>query len=252
LADYRLLALDLDGTTLLNNKTISVNTIKWIQRAVKEGIIVVFATGRGVPKTEQYWTLLELNTPMVLLNGAEIWKNPGNLLMRHFINHEYMNKLYGLANELEVEFWGYCPEGLVTKRDWTAEMIERKWMKFGVRHTQVSVLEHFYELTNEWMSLEVTKSNLYNLEISNKGITKEYGVRLICEQLGLSMKDVIAIGDSWNDLSLIKTAGLGIAMGNANDDVKRAAATTTDSNEQDGVAKVISQYLLNTKYSLLD
>ncbi|MGE6257023.1 Cof-type HAD-IIB family hydrolase [Heyndrickxia sporothermodurans] len=245
LSKYRLLALDLDGTTLLNSKEISINTYAAIQKAMDKGIIVIFTTGRGVSNTEEYWKRLRLDSPMVLLNGAEIWKKPGELLERHFIQSELFKKLHMIALSTNSSYWGYSVEGIMRKSDWTDEMYEQNWMKFGIRNHQVSVIQEIYETIADWDGLEITQSESNNLEISVSGITKEYGIKRVCSLLGIELDEVMAIGDSWNDFLMLQSVGLAVAMGNAKDDIKKIANWITDTNEEDGVAKAIYRYLLN-------
>lgn len=245
LSKYRLLALDLDGTTLLNSKEISMNTYAAIQKAMDKGIIVIFTTGRGVPNTEEYWKRLGLDSPMVLLNGAEIWKKPGELLERHFIQSEQFKKLHMIALNTNSTYWGYSVEGIMRKSDWTDEMYEQAWMKFGIRHDHVSVIQKIRKTIANWDGLEITQSESNNLEISVSGITKEYGIKKVCSLLGIELDEVMAIGDSWNDFLMLQSVGLGVAMGNAKDDIKKIANWITDTNEEDGVAKAIYRYLLN-------
>ncbi|HEU5139060.1 MAG TPA: Cof-type HAD-IIB family hydrolase [Bacillales bacterium] len=248
---YKLLALDLDGTLLTDEKEISQNTKIWIRRAVQEGVTVIFATGRGWPRTERYWKELNLlDSPMVLLNGAELWKWPGELLKRHFIDPKDIRWLYHLAMSKEAGFWGYNIEGFVRKPNWTKEMFHQKWMKFGIRHENPIVAAELKEQIAMRPGLEVVSSSTNSMEISLRGITKESGTRDIVEFLGIEMEDVMAVGDSPNDLRLIRAAGLGVAMGNAVEEVKEAADRMTASNNQDGVAEAIQRYLFGYRQEL--
>ncbi|MCM3238555.1 HAD-IIB family hydrolase [Heyndrickxia oleronia] len=219
---YRLLALDLDGTTLLNKYEISRNTSLAIQNVVKAGIIVVFSTGRGVPNTKIYWEKVGRSFPLVLLNGAEIWMEPGKLLERHFISIDTIQKLHQMAIATHSWFWGYSEQGLFRKRDWPANFNEQHWMKFGVRHDNQTVIHGIYEEICNWGDLEITKSSRNNLEISVRGTTKKNGIKKVCDLLDISMEEVMAIGDSWYDLQLIQAAGLGVAMGNGNEAIKKS------------------------------
>ncbi|MDF2963402.1 MAG: Cof-like hydrolase, partial [Paenibacillus sp.] len=95
-----------------------------------------------------------------------------------------------------------------------------------------------------WGVLEITNSHPLNLELNPKGINKASGIRQVCSLLGIGMSQVIAMGDSLNDESMIREAGLGVAMGNAQDEVKEFADVITATNEEHGVAKIIEQYVL--------
>ena len=78
-----------------------------------------------------------------------------------------------------------------------------------------------------------------------KGISKGTSLNQLIQILGIEREEVIAMGDSYNDLEMIEFAGLGVAMGNANDDIKAAADYVTDTNMNDGVAKVVEEFILN-------
>ncbi|MNJ58743.1 Sugar phosphatase YidA [compost metagenome] len=93
--------------------------------------------------------------------------------------------------------------------------------------------------------LNVVRSKPYFLEFTEAGVDKGTSLHHLIQQLGIKQEEVIAIGDSYNDLAMIKFAGLGVAMGNAPDDIKAIADHVTDTNMEDGEAKVVETYMLN-------
>lgn len=243
-AKYRLLAVDLDETLLTRDKRITKETKEWISRAEQAGVVVILATGRGLQRVEGFLKELHLNNPMVLVNGAEVWKKPGQLWERHFISREAIRALHSIAEEAGAKYWGYNTDGLIGSGDWTKEMFHFDWLKFGIRYDNIDVISKVKEQVKSLGNLEVTSSAPTNLEISAKGISKESGVRKVCKELNIKMRHVMAIGDNLNDLQLIRSAGLGVAMGNADDRLKRVADRITDTNEEAGVAKAIQNFLL--------
>ena len=240
----RLLALDLDGTLLTEEKKITENTKYWIRKAQEEGITVIFATGRGWQTAKPYWEELGLSGPMVLVNGADLRKTPDEPWIQHVIPKEEIRRLYELAVHHQARFWGYSMESFTHDWEWTDDLFEQHWFKFGIRQDDPKTLRAMWDIIESWGTLEVTQSAPVNMEISVKGVTKETGVRRVCQLLGVGMDEVAAAGDSMNDVPLLQAAGLGVAMGNADDKVKSIADMTTDSNENEGVAKLI-QRLLN-------
>lgn len=242
---FKLIALDMDGTLLTDDKKITEETSMWLNRAIDEGIKVLFATGRGIQTASQFWDELNLKSPMVLLNGAEVWRERGELHKRVFLPEDEVRSLYKLAvQEHAVEwFWGYSRESLTGLDDWTEEMFDRRWMKIGIGSKDPIKLEQIRQEIASWGTIEITKSAPINLELSVKGITKESGMREVCEMLGISMTDVIAMGDSDNDIKLLKAAGLGIAMGNAGEHVKAIADAVTTTNNENGVAHAIREHV---------
>lgn len=248
LLPYRLLALDLDGTTLNDNKIITPSTKYWIEKAVEKGVIVSFATGRGRQTAEGFREELALESPMVFLNGAEIWKTPGELLERHFMKIDDIRGLHQLAKQTNSWFWGFTENRRITKTNWRDEDVNGKWMKFGLINNNLNLIKELKVELESWDHLEITQSANNNLEISRKGITKKYGIEKICSLLDIELKNVMAIGDSFNDLKLLTTVGLGVAMDNASVEIKNAADVITPSNENDGVARAICQYIFEMDY----
>ncbi|WP_214627781.1 Cof-type HAD-IIB family hydrolase [Paenibacillus agaridevorans] len=242
-AKYKLIALDLDGTLLTDREQITDETKKWIQYAVDNGVKVIFSTGRGLQTAKGIWDELGLDSPMVLLNGAEIWEGPGRLYKRFFIPRETIRRIHAIAAERGDWYWGYSVESLTGAKDWTPEMFERDWMKFGIGCQDQKKLAGLKEELLSFGSLEITHSAPVNMEISVQGITKESGVRQVCQMLGLSMSDVIAMGDSHNDAKLLKAAGLGVAMANGEEHIKSIADVITATNNEDGVAQAIRKHL---------
>lgn len=244
-AHYRVLALDLDGTTLLPDGTLSSETKYWIDQASQAGVLVICATGRGRPNAEPIWAELCPNSPAVLANGADIWLNMQASLERHYMKADYVFRLYELAQKVGGFYWAYSANGMIHDGD---DIFEHNpgegWFKFGIHHPDPAVITYVWETAAAWEGITLTSSHPSNVEVSAQGVSKKSGVERICRELGFSLAEVMAIGDSHNDLELLKAAGLGVAMGNASDEVKAAADKLTKSNAQNGVAHAIQVYLL--------
>jgi len=244
-SNYKLIALDLDGTLLTDDKRISEESKLWIHKAVESGVTVIFSTGRGIQTTKALWDELGLKSPMVLLNGAEIWEAPGQIKERTLLPQDTVRRLYEVAVSRGEWFWGYSIESLTSGENWTSELFQQHWMKFGIGSRNAQVLADIQGELDGWGTLEITRSAPINLEIAVKGISKESGVRTVCDLLGIEMSQVMAIGDSDNDLRLLKAAGLGVAMANGEEHVKSAAGAITLSNNEDGVAAAIKKHIFH-------
>lgn len=243
MTNYRLLALDLDGTVLNKKRQISKRNKDWILRTIKAGVIVMFTTGRGMHRVKCFLDELDLTGPVVLVNGAEIWRSNDQLLERHFILKEDIQRLHKIALAYQATFWGYSKDSFIKGEDWNETMFQQRWMKFGMKHTEVQTIDQIRRQLIGMEEIEVTSSGQLNIEVSLKGITKEYGVRKICREFEIGFHEVMAIGDNMNDYSLLKNCGLGIAMGNALPEIKAIADITTNTNERDGVATAIENFL---------
>lgn len=245
--NYKVLALDIDGTLLTGDGQLTGTVKNAVRRAADAGVTVVLTTGRALHHTEYIYDDLNLDGPLVLLNGAEVWKRPGELLQRHYLIPEHRARLLALALEHGAWYWLTTVDGPFSKETWSDDLLNRDWMKLGMRHSDPRVLQRIAAVIGEWDAYEVTSSHPTNIEVGPKGVTKATGLSAVCSELGLSLHDVLAIGDSPNDVAMLRSVGFGVAMGNADPAVKRLADAVTASNQDDGVARAIDEYLFGCR-----
>lgn len=241
---YKLVALDLDGTLLNERKEISAENLEAIRQALAAGVAVIFSTGRGIQNVRPYLQLHELAIPVVAVNGSEVWKSEHELLTRHLLPVEDIRSFHELAVRYNTWWWTYAVEGAFNRANWVESIEHIQWLKFCYQTEDDKRLEEIREHVLQIGTYELTNSHHDNIEINPKGISKASGVREICQLLNISMSEVIAIGDSGNDISMICAAGLGVAMGNAQEIVKQQADVIAKTNEEHGVAEIIHRYIL--------
>ena len=204
-ARYRLLALDLDGTTLTPEGAISPETRHWISKATQAGVVVMCATGRGLPNAEEIWNELFPGSPAVLANGAEVWLSPRTLLERYFIDTEHVFRLYDLATDRGLRYWAYSANGgedgkleehepgrLVEVRHLSPD--QRKSLKYGA---QSPIGKGSLSLART-----VPARNLRQRRVQRPGWSG-------CAELNISMAEVMAIGDNYNVWSSSKAQAWG-------------------------------------------
>lgn len=121
---------------------------------------------------------------------------------------------------------------------------DHEWLKFGFDIEDDDIRNEVLEELRKNKELEITNSSPTNIEVNALGINKAAALAKVSEKLGFTMENVMAMGDSLNDIAMIKEAGLGVAMGNAQDTVKETADWITDTNIEDGVAKAIRHWVL--------
>lgn len=245
LLKYKLLALDMDGTLLTDQHQISPDTEKWLHKAMAAGVHICLSTGRRFVDAVPFGEQLGLGTPMVTVNGSEVWRSPHELYRREQLDQSIVKRMHQMSRNHDVWFWADAVEGTYNEKNWRPELLEQNhWLKFGY-HTEDHDLRHslLTELQNIGR-LEITNSSPYNLEINPAGINKATGICTVCDLLGVRMEEVVAFGDSLNDLAAIQAAGLGVAMGNAQLAVQELADIVTASNNDDGIALVIRDYIL--------
>ncbi|SFT01609.1 Cof-type HAD-IIB family hydrolase [Paenibacillus sp. BC26] len=244
----KLIALDMDGTLLNDRQEISSENAKWIHRALDAGVTVCFATGRGFPSALPYAEQLKLDTPMITVNGGEIWKRPHVLHKRTLMSASTLKRLHQEALKYpECWYWAYSTMDIYNKEQWIEpadDYEHHHWLKFGYHTEDAATREAILRETSSWGGLEITNSSPWNLEMNPEGVSKASAIRELCSLLGIDMSQVAAMGDSLNDIAMIREVGLGVAMGNAQEEVKAVADVVTVNHNEDAVARVIRDYVL--------
>lgn len=264
--DIRLIALDLDGTLLTSDKTITEYTKKILKEASDRGIHIVLSTGRTMGGVRQILAALPFVRYVSLANGAVVQDmQTGEVICRVPLPKGKMTKFLALAAERGfycdcfidgrgisgpgfAEFVAGVPVDehtkklLLTSRNETADFaaviaagegrIEKANMLFQSQELRREMLEYIKKDSE----VVGTTSLGLNIEVNHKDATKGKGLLALAKHLNVPIETVMAFGDSDNDLSMIEAAGAGVAMGNAYDSVKSAARFITKSNDEDGVA----------------
>jgi HAD-superfamily hydrolase, subfamily IIB len=264
----RLIASDLDGTLLRDDKTITDRTAATIRTATAAGLFVVAATGR---QYTQVPAELEANglSHIVASNGAiAVELSSGRVLFEEFLQPSAITAIVDyLAAELpearvsavrdhgvrHAAAPGYAELLSPMERDrawWhidtepLASVVGEPTLKLTVRHPSLSADQLWTVLAGSGLTgFHATTSGAPFLEIGGPGITKATGVARLCGLLGVVATEVLAAGDARNDLELLGWAGVGVAVGNADPITIAAADWVTASNEQDGVALAIETVL---------
>lgn len=233
----------MDGTLLNDQHEVTPYTLDVLKRAIEKGIYVVLATGRGLSRISIHQELMDLKQPIVATNGADIHYEAGDDGEKSYLTKESMEQLFSVINEINIPFWGFSGEVLFENRQLTDAELS-KCLKLGVQSTNLSLLEQFYEKAQHIQEIEITKSAETNFEINKSGVTKAYGVQKLCDYLNLTMDQVMCLGDSANDYKLFEAVGFPVAMANGIPELKEIAKATTVSNNEEGVAKAIEQFIL--------
>jgi Cof subfamily protein (haloacid dehalogenase superfamily) len=255
----KLIVLDLDGTLLRSDKTVSNKSISVLKECEKAGCKIVIATARP-PRVAYNFIPEELTSEYaVCYNGAEIYKNQQKihsqyicensvkLLVDFFqikypkakVSLEINNKLYSNYN-IE-KLFGNNGYELVDY----SEMTFKPTAKVLVNLSCVSSLENIIENIPQDCSMVITDEGSLG-QIMAKGVSKLEAIRYILNEWKMEMDDIVAFGDDFNDIDIIKHSGVGVAMGNAVSDLKDVAKYVTKTNDEDGVAFFLEEMLLNS------
>ena len=267
---YKLIALDMDGTLLNEEKKITERTKAAIDAARAKGVTVVLATGRPIDGVMRYLEELDMfteNDYVLSYNGALVLKTKSReVVSKVALQGSDLKYLFNLSKELGVNIHGFSEErGLITPKENKYTDIEATinnikytlddYSDISDDHSFIKIMmvdepelldEAISKLPKEvYDKYTVVKSAPFFLEFLNKKVNKGTGVELLASHLGVKQDEIITMGDAGNDLHMIEYAGMGIAMGNATDDIKAIANYITDSNSEDGVAKAIEKFVLN-------
>jgi 5-amino-6-(5-phospho-D-ribitylamino)uracil phosphatase len=240
----KLIALDMDGTLVNHEGEVSPENEKAIQRAKEKGIYVVLSTGRSLRNCRDISDQLGRSSYLITVNGGEIYDHEYNLVDSTHLDNELVKALWALKEKHDVYFWSSTTQGIFnTHNPFDQEIDTYNWLKFGfdIQDDEVRKVVMDELMKNE--ALEITNSSPTNIEINPAGVNKAAALVKVCERLDLSMEEVMAVGDSMNDIAMIRESGFGVAMGNAQEEVKKAADWVTGINTDHGVAQAIDKVL---------
>ncbi len=268
---YKLIAIDMDGTLLNDEKKISQANFDAIQQARKNGVKVVLASGRPLVGFKRYLEELNLTTEddyAVAFNGGLVQSTEGTkTISKTPLSLEDYKSLYKLSKELKVNIHALTEDSVISPKDskYTRHEAEMNHIcnviipvdEVTIDTTIVKVMfideseiiERIIEEIPEEVSSKYTvvRSSPFFLEFLPKSVNKGVGVAALAKKLNIKQEEVICIGDAGNDIHMIKYAGLGVAMGNAFPEVKKVADFITKTNEQDGVAFIINKFILHSE-----
>ncbi|HUW32380.1 MAG TPA: HAD family hydrolase [Planctomycetota bacterium] len=266
----KLLVLDLDGTLLHSSGVLSPEAIRTIERCREAGITVVIATARPPRSSRMFYEQLRLNTPSIHYNGALICNfTTGEMLLHRPIPGALAAELHDAALQLdpaavislevcdkwymnrkmtafktETERIGFKPDHIGNLRQFFREPVTKVLISFptvGV-HVAWPKLGDIFD-----GRLSLTKAEEGIIQIMNGGVSKGSAVQFLMERLGVRPVETAAIGDAPNDIPMFQAVGLSIAMGNAYPETKAAAKHVTLTNDENGAAAAIEEYILDAK-----
>jgi Cof subfamily protein (haloacid dehalogenase superfamily) len=265
----RVIAVDLDETLLAPDKSIPEANKAALQLAVERGVRVVLATARGWGRTEAFYQELGLDTPVIVSSGSRLVDgSTGQELWLNTLPMEFARELCAFCTEQEIsirvyvgsEVWNNLPlDPLLGTRvaddhvrpHLASELVTAPYQIYAKGERNVSeLLARFGGRGDGWI-LNVTKyaDGIPEVMILNPQSTKGAALQKLCESWEIPRDQVMAIGDNYNDLSMIEWAGLGVAMGWASPEVQERADYVTPPDDVAGVARAIRYALFEHKTS---
>ncbi|HCC03901.1 MAG TPA: Cof-type HAD-IIB family hydrolase [Clostridiales bacterium] len=256
----KLIVLDLDGTTLRNDKTVSDNTINTLLDVRDRGNTILFATARPPRDAYKYVPEALKNNPIICYNGAAVVSsNDLDVIYEKQIAKNDVLKILDICenfgyNQLSIE----VKDTLYSNFDTTPffgnaknEIKDLRQMEYKNAYKVIicseklideKILKLFPKTVKGVITDKKTLCQIMNAESS-----KWIAINSLVDKMGIKKENIIAFGDDVNDLEMIKNAGTGVAMENAEEQLKEIADYITDTNENDGVAKFLKDKILKIK-----
>lgn len=273
---YKVLALDLDGTLTNSEKIITPRTKAALLAAAEKGVRIVLASGRptvGIQPLAEQLGLAQCGGCILSYNGGKIIDcQTGHTLVQHAFPPHLIEPVCTFARYWNVVALTYDKNGIVTE-DASHRYVQEEARINNIPVRQVKDLPsevqwpvnklllvgdpvdmpHVEELMQQNFAgqLSIYRSAPFFIESMPLGVEKSASLALLLRTMGLESKHLMACGDGWNDLPMIQNAGLGVAMANAVPQVRAAAKYVTADNDHDGVAEAVEKFILNTQEDTL-
>ncbi len=266
--DEKVLVLDIDGTLTNSEKQITPATKEGIQAILQRGHKVILASGRPTPGMRRYERELELEKYggyLLSFNGARIVEcRSGEIVYQRILNASVIPSLYHYAKEHGLGLITYLGDTVIS----AFEPDEYVKLEARINGLPIRVVPNFLEFVDfdvnkclltappevaydHEMALRekyegiasVYRSEAFFIEVMPENVDKASSLDRMLESLGMTRENAICCGDGFNDISMIKYAGLGVAMGNAKPEVKAAADYVTATNDEDGLVEVMNKFI---------
>mgnify|MGYP002661721599 CR=1 FL=1 len=265
----KLVAVDIDGTLLTNDRKVTPEVFEAVQEAKKQGVKVIIATGRPIPGVQPLLNELNLREEgdyVITFNGGLVQdtSTSENIITETMTYEDYLDIEF-LSRKLDVHMHAITKKGIYTAN--------RNIGKYTVHESSLVNMPIFYRTPEEMGDKEIikmmfidepeildaaiekipqeffdkytiVKSTPFYLEILNKNASKGLAVQHLAEKLGISHEETMAIGDEENDRSMLEAVGNPVVMANGNPELKKIAKYITKSNEASGVAHAINEWVL--------
>ena len=270
MSKYKLLAVDMDGTILTSRKKISPRTAEAVNELLKRGVHVVTSTGRGLAELTDYREDFRLMNYGILITGGLVYDfSKAQPIAIHAVNEDMMLKLidFGLQERamvhlltlnssvareqdiqnmaaFDMEIYFDMFNRICLRVDDFKQYVRThpgEVIKVNLYHRDKPSRDRNLERIKD-LNLSITFTESNNLEASPAGITKASGLIELCNFLQIDLSETVAVGDGNNDKEILQAAGLGVAMGNAGDEIKKIADFVTLDNDHDGIATVIEKF----------
>ena len=261
----KLFVTDMDGTLLNSERKISAGNKAMIKKAVEAGVIFTIATGRMYASALPFAKDLGVEVPIITYNGAVIKTTAGKEIFTSYLDEDLIKEVLDFTKEKGLYVQVYSDDKLYFKEnDRHAQVYQQACgvmgqavgediYKYTAKVPKMLIVGDDPEKADEAVEMvrqafagrvESMKSAPTYVEIIKPGVNKATAIKRLAESFGIAESEVLAIGDSSNDVTMIQAAAYGVAMGNANAEDRAAAKYTVADCCHDGVAEALQRFCL--------
>ena len=275
----KLVALDMDGTLLNSRHEISSENRELVKTCIEKGVKFVLISGREIESIKHYSRILDLDTYLTGYNGSLITNNDGNkAVFSNTLNPRLVKAVIEEAYKANMFIIAFLQDSILVSDN------SSKWYKNFLEFTIANPIVEadlllYLDENNKWDEInkiclsddhkklidfkEAIEPKLkeeftllfslpFFLEVFNNNVSKGLALEKLAHYYGVNREEILAIGDGENDISMIKFAGLGVAMGNSSQLVRNSADFITLTNDENGVASTLRKFLINIESSTQD
>lgn len=258
----QLLAIDIDGTLLTDEYSMTERTKTAIINIKKRGVKVILATGRGPKSCFQIMNELDLNDPIITHNGAVIFDPVAKQISLEIgFKAEELSPVIQYSRQAGIHF-DLCTafdmyhegatqevEAIYKKFNVTPTLVEdscllvEQIVKFTLFGDEKKLNQAMEELLPQFPEWSIIRSGETFIDVIHPQATKGSALKHLIQELEIDPKNIVAFGNYFNDLEMLQLAGLGVAMANSPSQIKKSADRVTASNNEDGVAMIVEELL---------
>lgn len=254
----KIFLFDLDGTLLRDDKTLSQYTLKVVSKCREQGFLIGISTSRSEQNCLKF--LNELSPDILITSGGALVRVSGNIICSSVFSASEVNRFIETArtvcgadceitvDTLNAHYWNYKVNPKEQDKSWGDSIytdfsdFNHEALKICVEIPNFSMAQILCGRFSELDSQHFSDGDWY--KFTKCGITKEKAIMAVCKACHADVSEIIAFGDDYTDIGMLKLCGIGVAMGNAIPEVKKVADVITRSNEEDGVADYLEKWII--------
>jgi hypothetical protein len=261
---YKFIAVDIDGTLLNSKGVLTTKTKAAIHRVWNDGIVFAISTGRPIQGVMPLVEEIGLDLPLITYNGSMVLTaKTREIIYQCVMDPQAVHSVYRLGEAWDVTMLIWSENALYTNRiderskeyaSWTGTPLQLLTSVTSLASKVTKILWYDQVERTRQMAAQVAQvlnndlvvshiSLPFILEFVDHRASKAIAIDVLAKEYGIRQDEVMAIGDSYNDLTMLEYAGLGVAMANAPEDIRRIADVVTKSCDEEGVAYAIEKFI---------